>query len=169
MTNKPLTDQPIRPLSLPFLRLRVLTLIRAKRKEFERFVKFLVVGTIGFVVDTGTLNLLVLAFHYNTDTQRLIAKSISFSLAIISNFTWNHFWTYPDSRSKPMHHKLAQFSLVSVIGLGINLLIFGTLSGLLIARFGLAWGTNLAQACAVIVVLFWNFFANRFWTYSDVS
>jgi len=149
--------------------MRLLVLARAKRKEFERFVKFLVVGSIGFIVDTGTLNLLVLVFHYNTATQRLIAKSISFSLAVLSNFTWNHFWTYPDSRSKPVHHKLAQFSLVSVIGLGINLLIFGTLSGPLIARFGLALGTNLAQACAVIVVLFWNFFANRFWTYGDVS
>ena len=30
------------------------------QKELERFLKFMVVGTVGFVVDFGTLNLLVL-------------------------------------------------------------------------------------------------------------
>jgi hypothetical protein len=28
-------------------------------------------------------------------------------------------------------------------------------------------GQNLTLALAVIVVLFWNFFVNRIWTYSD--
>jgi hypothetical protein len=28
---------------------------------------------------------------------------------------------------------------------------------------------NLALAVAVIVVMFWNFFVNRYWTYSDVE
>ena len=30
-------------------------------------------------------------------------------------------------------------------------------------------GGNLALAAAVIIVLFWNFFANRYWTYADVD
>jgi hypothetical protein len=30
-------------------------------------------------------------------------------------------------------------------------------------------GTNIAQALAVGVAMFWNFFVNRFLTYSDVS
>jgi len=28
---------------------------------------------------------------------------------------------------------------------------------------------NLALAIGVIVVMFWNFFINRYWTYSDVE
>ena len=28
---------------------------------------------------------------------------------------------------------------------------------------------NLSLAVAVLVVLFWNFFANRHWTYNDVE
>jgi putative flippase GtrA len=28
---------------------------------------------------------------------------------------------------------------------------------------------NLALATAVIVVMFWNFFINRYWTYNDIS
>ena len=30
-------------------------------------------------------------------------------------------------------------------------------------------GNNIALAVAVIIVMFWNFFVNRFWTYSDVG
>jgi hypothetical protein len=30
-------------------------------------------------------------------------------------------------------------------------------------------GRNLALALAVLIVLLWNFAANRLWTYSDVS
>jgi hypothetical protein len=28
---------------------------------------------------------------------------------------------------------------------------------------------NLTLAVAVIIVMFWNFFVNRYWTYSDVE
>jgi putative flippase GtrA len=28
---------------------------------------------------------------------------------------------------------------------------------------------NMALACAVVVVLLWNFVVNRFWTYNDVQ
>ncbi len=30
-------------------------------------------------------------------------------------------------------------------------------------------GTNIAQGIAVVIALFWNFFANRYWTYNDVE
>jgi hypothetical protein len=30
-------------------------------------------------------------------------------------------------------------------------------------------GNNMALAVAVVIVMFWNFFVNRFWTYSDVG
>jgi putative flippase GtrA len=30
-------------------------------------------------------------------------------------------------------------------------------------------GKNMALILAVVVVMFWNFFVNRYWTYNDVS
>ena len=89
-------------------------------KETERFLKFAVVGAIGFVVDFGIFNLLVgpfrslLAvgeplndFFVNLGLSPVqavtlaptFAGTISFIAAIISNFLWNRYWTYPDSRS----------------------------------------------------------------------
>ncbi|MEJ2607353.1 MAG: GDP-mannose 4,6-dehydratase [Anaerolineales bacterium] len=115
----------------------------------------------------------------------------SFTAAIISNFIWNRYWTYPDSRSKPIPHQATQFLGVNLIGLLIRTPIFA-FSEAPMTRFA-EWllvnipstfppgeasflpiesavlGSNLALATAVIVVLFWNFTVNRIWTYSDVT
>ncbi len=147
------------------------------RKEVRRFAKFMVVGGIGFVVDTGALNLMVIGLHLVDGTHRTIAKGISFLLALISNFVWNRYWTYHDSRSKPIAVQLGQFGVVSLFGLVINLAIFSLVGNWLIPQLtvrmgagtGLAIGTNVAQVCAVVIVMFWNFIINRVWTYSDVS
>jgi len=133
-------------------------------KELERFLKFMVVGTIGFVIDFGTLNLLVLL----AGLEVLVANTISFSLAVFSNFTWNRLWPYPDSRSKPIRSQLTQFFIVNIVGWGINTLVLWLLTPVFTAIVG-RLGYNIAKAIATIIVLFWNFFVNRYWTYSDVD
>ena len=138
-----------------------------KPKEAERFFKFLVVGTIGFVVDFGTLTLL----KETTSLATVVANTISFTMAVISNFTLNRYWTYPDSRSKSIMSQMGQFAVVSIIGLAINNLILVLLEPVfdaLLANLVIP-GYIPAKVIATIVVLFWNFFVNRFWTYSDVD
>ncbi len=155
----------------------ILKSAQLNRRELKRFAKFSVVGAIGFVVDTGALNIMVGVLGMSTGPLRLLAKTISFLLALTSNFIWNRYWTYPESRSKRLRVQAAQFALVNVFGLALNLLIFGGVSSLLIPLLqgfygehsGLMLGTNAGQVCAVAVVLFWNFFVNRHWTYSDVD
>jgi len=159
---------------------KTLTLVQTKRKELIRFFKFAIVGTIGAAVDFGTLYLL----HPVAGLPIALANTCSFTAAVISNFIWNRYWTYPDSRSKHVRTQLAQFSVVNVVGWGINtglllLLRFhcvslvGSLSQhlpvVLEAELTYKLGYNLAKAIATVVVLFWNFFINRFWTYSDVE
>ena len=140
-------------------------------KEAERFFKFLVVGSIGFALDFGILTFLVEV----VGLLPLVANTISFSTAVVSNFLFNRYWTYPDSRSKRRRIQLVQFTTVSVIGLLINNTILVLLSGpfdLLLATFAsptFLEGYILAKMVATGVVLFWNFFVNRFWTYNDVE
>lgn len=135
------------------------------RRETRRFLKFLVVGGIGFLIDTGTLSLMVFAVH----TDRTLAKGISFSLAVISNYLLNRFWTYPDSRSKSVLAQITQFAVVSLVGLGINLVVFNWADGLASRWVSSVLALYAAQATAVGVALFWNFGANRLVTYSDVG
>ncbi|MEE3254481.1 MAG: GtrA family protein [Chloroflexota bacterium] len=150
---------------------------RFNSSERRRFVKFSIVGVIGFIIDTGALNIMIGYLGMSTGLLRLVAKTISFSLALTSNFFWNRYWIYPESRSKSVRVQAVQFTVVNLIGLALNLLIFGSVSSALIPTFqnyygsqiGLILGTNAGQVAAVAVVLFWNFFANRYWTYGDVE
>lgn len=154
-----------------------LTSIVNNPRERSRFLKFAAVGVVGAVVDFGTFNLLTSLLGMTA----VLASVFSFIAAIISNFTWNRYWTYPDSRSKPIAQQLTQFSVVSVIGLMIRTPIIALLVPLFTRLFNSFsifeigfistefLAKNLALAVAVIVVMFWNFFINRYWTYNDVK
>ena len=71
------------------------------------------------------------------------------------------------------------FFIVNLVGLGINTFILLRLSGPLTSATSSLLlslgperaykvGYNAAKAFATGVVMFWNFFANRLWTYNDV-
>lgn len=150
-------------------------MINANPKERTRFLKFATVGALGAVIDFGIFNLLI-----SLDiTTSVIASVISFIAAVISNFFGNRFWTYPDSRTKSIRRQGLQFVLVSVIGLIIRTPLFAWLEKTLISlgEQYLPAGTlspvfvghNVALGTAIIVVMLWNFFANRLWTYSDIK
>lgn len=126
------------------------------RPWLPQFIKFSVVGVSGTIIDYGVLNLLVLVFHLNV----YFSSAVSFSLAVVNNFFWNKYWTFRVSNltGRP-YYQFFQFLSVSVVGLGLNLLIMY----LLIHFFNLWY--NWAKAFAIIVVLFWNFIANKFWTF----
>ena len=143
--------------------------------ERTRFLKFCVVGVIGFVVDFGIMNLIL---HFTGNAR--LASTISFIAAVISNFIWNRYWTYPDSREKPLMQQLGQFFLINVIGLGIRYRLFLTIDQPIItlaehilpADFFISpdvVGHNITMVIAVFIVMMWNFFANRLWTYNDVK
>lgn len=187
----------------------------SKAKEAERFIKFAIVGVLGFIVDFGTVNVLqstifppvdvtsvelpvsssipqALAFVANTNGAELpinvaIATTIAFVAAVVNNFIWNRLWTYPDSRSRSIRRQLVQFTLVSISGWLVRTLwitfAYHPIGNLLYPALGdLSFfasmspesaaariGTNVALLIGVFVVMIWNFFANRYWTYSDVE
>jgi putative flippase GtrA len=157
------------------------------KREISRFLKFCVVGVIGAVVDFGTFNLVANVLG----VWSVLASMLSFSAAVTSNFLWNRYWTYPDSRSKRVSSQAIQFGLVSLVGLAIRTPLYALTEATFI-RLAADWmptlrssmsalstyleefspvvmGRNVALALAVIVVLFWNFGINRVWTYSDVE
>jgi len=143
--------------------------------ERIRFLRFAVVGSIGALVDFLVFNHSVGSFSIPAVT----ASVLSFVAALTSNFILNRYWTYPDSRSKPLSSQITQYGLVNLVGLAIRTPVFlfaannfaklfesvdgpGALEPMVLAH-------NLALATAIAVVLFWNFFVNRYWTYDDVK
>lgn len=158
----------------------------AKAAELERFVKFLFVGALGAVIDLGLTNLLMILFHVQDGDVHLVvvAGSIGFICAVCSNFFWNRYWTYPDSRSRRIRHQLALFFLISFFGLVIRAVVVGLFSNpfaefvtntahsmnlVIEDRVLFKIGANMAVIMALVIVALWNFFANRYVTYNDVD
>jgi putative flippase GtrA len=144
-------------------------------KERERFLKFAMVGAIGAVIDFGVMNLLT----QMGGMPLVVAGTISFICAVSSNFIWNRYWTYPDSRSRAVTQQLSMFFAVNLAGVAIRIPIlhfiepplFKALArlpvrGLLSPEF---LAKNLTLALAVGIVMLWNFYVNRYWTYNDVD
>ena len=165
---------------------RIATLAKTNRKEFKRFSKFLVVGITGFIVDFGVFNLLIGAVGIQAVSifgivikGAVIAQAISFSLAAINNFTWNRYWTYPESRSRALHHQLGMFFLVNVAGVAIRIPILRFVEPVILNWLNASaldlpvttefLARNITLAIAVGIVMLWNFFVNRYWTYNDVD
>jgi putative flippase GtrA len=129
-------------------------------KEFQRFTRFLTVGAIGTFLDFSLLSLLK-ALGLPT----LVANSVSFTAGVINNFTWNRLWTFSDEKQADWQRQLAQFLLVSLVGLTLNNAIVLLLEALLGGLLGHPdYGYLPAKVIATGVVVFWNYFANRYWT-----
>ncbi len=150
-------------------------MILSNTQERTRFLKFAAVGAFGAVIDFGFFNL----FTSLMGIPAIVSSGLSFILAVASNFVFNRYWTYPDSRSKSLARQAVQFLLISLVGMGIRLVLFALLEIPLInlaenmlPNIGLTptfIGHNFTLAFAILVVMMWNFIANRYWTYNDVS
>ena len=160
---------------------KITNFARANSKEITRFLKFAVVGMLGTGIDFGVLNLLILTFGFS----KVLAKTCSFTVAVINSFIWNRLWTFREARDRPVGPLIVQFFLVSVGGLLLNQVIFLSLDAWVLgeagalaapmaalalniglAHYKLAY--NLSNAVATIIVLFWNFGANRLWTFRGI-
>lgn len=137
--------------------------IAANPKERERFFKFALVGAIGAVVDFFVLNLLVQMMGLSP----LWANPFSVSAAIISNFIWNRFWSFPESRQRPILPQFMQFASINLVGLLINQMIMSVMLIYVLPMLEVPhpFDYNLAKAVATSIVLFWNFGINRITTY----
>lgn len=169
----------------------------SRAKDLERFIKFAIVGISGAVIDLGLVYLLqatVLPPNPNLngrlDLNVALATAIGFFTAVISNFIWTRLWVYPDSRSRSARRQLAMFTLISVTG-GVCRTAWVTLTHSFFGQLVLPMvipllqilrpgyipgpvasekvGTIASQMIAMVVVMLWNFFANRLWTYNDVE
>jgi len=150
-------------------------MILSNAQERTRFYKFASVGAIGAAIDFGFFNL----FTSLAGIPAIVSSGLSFIMAVASNFILNRYWTYPDSRSKTLAQQAVQFTLISMVGMVIRLILFALLENPLISlasqfvpNIGVTptvIGHNVTLAFAILVVMMWNFIANRYWTYNDVS
>lgn len=140
--------------------IKTVFVLALRKKSYREFVKFGIVGFSGTVVDLGVYNLLAILFGFNIYFSRLI----SFTLAATNNYIFNRKWTFRSS-DKKIATQFGKFFLISVIGLLMNLAVMKLLQ---------PWSThfssqflqkNIPVLIAIIIVLIWNYVANKVWTF----
>ena len=130
-----------------------------------QLAKFLIVGASGTLIDYLIL-ILLKSFNWQT----LIANTVSFSAGLVNNYYWNSHWTFNERNRKSSLKQLSQFTMISLVGLALNTAIVLVLEIPMGKFLGLPGvGYIPAKAFATIIVLFWNYFANRHWTFNSLK
>lgn len=134
--------------------------------ELQRLGRFLVVGLTSTMLDFGVLLLLKMA-----GAPTGLAGGLAFMVGLVNNFVWNRQWTFADAPAQPLAAQFARFGLVAGVGLGLNLGLLLGLEAPLAAWLGVPadQGYVPAKALATVVVVGWNFAANRWWTFRALA
>lgn len=159
----------------------------------RQFLKFGAVGLSSAVVNFICFNLL----YHKAGASLLSASAIAFLAATINAFWWNRLWTFSGTTVKSLHFQSLQFLFVNSLGWLFNVSIvvlvllhsssnagsttspsetwrnvFRTASSVMTGQSRhhySFWQVNEALALATVIVTFWNFFVNRFWTFRQQS
>lgn len=122
-----------------------------------KFIKFLGAGGIATVMQYTILIILVeIAI-----ATPVVASTIGYIASSLCNYWLNYYITFSSSAK---HHLAAiRFTVVVIVGLSLNSVIIYCLNEKLSVYY------VIAQVVSTIVVLFWNFFAHKHWTYRSAG
>ena len=136
-----------------------------ERPGIRQFVKFCIVGASSFAIDAGISALLIFRFGM----WWVPANTISFVLAVTNGFFWNQRWTFRAVGHRRHQEQYAMFVGVNIVGLVINLAIMKSVFFIATGQWQGQQPTGMrfaiAKVAATAVVVFWNFFANKHWTF----
>ena len=138
-----------------------------QRQGVRQFVKFCVIGFTSMLIDVGIWKFLMNSFGWHW----IPAQTVSFAFAVTNGFIWNSLWTFRGLGAGRRHEQYGKFVAVNIIGLLLNIVI---MKAVLIAFTGrlIFHGShdplhlNIAKGIAIICVAFWNFLANKKWTFA---
>jgi putative flippase GtrA len=126
------------------------------------FVRFCIVGGVGFIVNALLLKLFVDYGHLRV----YIAQAVAAEIALFLNFLFHHNWTYKHkTENKTIKQLIIQFHLASWAA------IFGSalVVAVLVNKFKLS--LILSLAISSVIALFWNFFWSKYiiWRNNDTN
>jgi putative flippase GtrA len=138
-----------------------------QRTAVRQFVKFCIVGFSSLTIDFLISYSLVFFAGFNPT----LAKAISFMVSVTNGFFWNSQWTFRGLGDSARHTMYMRFVGINIVGFCLNILLFKSVLYLFVGRF-IGQGTPkkyefvIATLTAAVCVAFWNFLANRKWTFT---
>jgi putative flippase GtrA len=121
-----------------------------------KFLKFSAVGFSGIIVDFSITYIL----KEKLRIHKYVANSTGFVFATLNNYYLNRIWTFNSTSAANPIIQFEKFFLIALMGLFISNAIIYLLNDKLNYNF---W---ICKITAIIVVSFWNFFANYIYTFA---
>lgn len=122
--------------------------------DMYRFMRFGLVGTLGFVVDAGVMQLLV-SF---AGLGAIEARAISIPAAVFATWVLNRTFTFGKTADDPLLPSLVRYAAVSAGGATVNFIVY---SALVLASSTLAARPMIPLAIASIVALVFNYLGSK--------
>ncbi len=126
--------------------------VRLRYQDSKRFIKFLIVGGTGFLVQ-----LITVAFAIRLGAAQFVAAMIGGEAAIISNFLLNNVWTFKDNNNGGGFFKrLIKFNISSLLSIGLQgfvVYIMVKVLGEDIVLFGYTVHTSIAILIPTIILV----------------
>ena len=118
---------------------------------FIQLFRYLFVGGFAFVVDYGLLYALTewAGLYY------LVSASISFLAGLGVNYLLSTGWIFKNSKMDNKVGEFIIFSIIGVIGLGLNSLLLYVFTGLAHIHY------MISKLLTAALVMLWNFFARK--------
>lgn len=161
-----------------------------RRPVVRQFIKFCLVGGSSFVIDYCIRLTLLFAVPWHggslgeefgrwlrhaapvvfayAENDRAAAfpifATIAASVAILNSFIWNRSWTFRIRGREEAGRQLRRFVVVSVIGLGLNVLLSTFFNHIIPGTE--KDSARIATILAALIVAFWNFAGQRLYAFS---
>jgi putative flippase GtrA len=126
-------------------------------------MRFLMVGTVGFLVDGAILQTLVSLAGWNPVPARLV----SFSIAVVVTWLLNRHFTFKaaeSAKAAPVRSVL-RYMVVSIAGAGINV---GTFTALVLLSALMAAHPIIPLAVGSVVALMFNYLGSKHFAFRPV-
>ena len=127
---------------------------------FLKFFRYCFVGGIAFVVDYGAFALTFWILGDNA-LSKIAATTAGFLLGIVTNFLLSKKFVFTeDARTGGKKSEFFWYTVIGVIGLGLNYLLLFLLTGWVVSI-----NPYIAKLIVALIVLMYNYFARKIFLY----
>ena len=119
---------------------------------FHEFVRYFLASGVALLADIGALTIFTEVFGM----PYLLAGALAFLIGLVLIYVLSTHWVFGARTVLSPWKEFAIFTLIGVVGLGINELILWILTG------GLGIYVLYSKIASVVFVFSWNFFARKY-------
>jgi putative flippase GtrA len=122
--------------------------------DMPSFVRFGMVGVVGFIVDAGVLQALVSLAGWGP----IAARAVAVPSAVFATWVLNRSFTFPEAQGGPPWPSLMRYAAVSALGASVNFIAYSSL--VMVSTF-MAGQPLVALAIGSVIAMIVNYLGSK--------